>query len=219
MIENDRFTDEILKPRISVVVPAYCEQDNLPVLYESLKVYLDTLNERWEIIFVDDGSPDETWSVISSLNNKDERVKGLQFSRNFGHQYALFAGYSHAKGDAVICMDGDLQHPADLIPEMVAHWKNGYKIVDTVRKDQKELSFFKKFTSKVYYKLFAGLSGVNLEPGMADFRLIDKKVLETILQFHEQGLFIRGITSWVGFPRISIIINAVQDTAASHNIT
>lgn len=205
LIENNKTEyDNITKPLISVVIPAYCEEGNIPELYRLLTEHLDSLNKNWEIIIVDDGSHDKTWSVINSLNNKDGRVKGIQFSRNFGHQYALFAGYSHAKGDAVICMDGDLQHPPDLIPEMVAQWEKGYKIVDTVRKDQKELSFFKKFTSKVYYKLFAGLSGVNLEPGMADFRLIDKKVLETLLQFDEQGLFLRGIMSWVGFPRSSI---------------
>jgi len=194
----------LTKPKISVVIPAYCEQDNLPELYPSLAEHLNSTNETWEIIFIDDGSHDDTWGTISSISNSDSRVKGIQFSRNFGHQYALYAGYLHANGDAVICMDGDLQHPPDLIPEMVEQWKNGYKIVDTIRKDQHTVSIFKRYTSKVYYKLFAILSGVNLKPGMADFRLIDKQVLQALLKFDEEGLFIRGIMSWVGFPRTSL---------------
>jgi polyisoprenyl-phosphate glycosyltransferase len=191
-------------PDISVVIPAYFEEQNLPELYESLSHHLNNLGKSWEVILVDDGSGDRTWEVIMSLNLKDPNVKGIQFSRNFGHQYALYAGYLHAQGKAVICMDGDLQHPPDIIPEMVEKWEQGYKIVDTIRKDHEELSFFKKATSKVYYKIFSALSGVSLKPGMADYRLIDRQVLNTLLRFDEEGLFIRGIVGWIGFPRTSI---------------
>lgn len=191
-------------PDLSIVVPAYNEAGNLPKLAEELTKVLPTLGMTWEVIFADDGSKDATWETIEDLHRKDPRIKGLQFSRNFGHQYAVFAGLSSASGQAVICMDADLQHPPAVIPRLVEEWRKGSKIVNTIRVDANELPWFKTLTSRMFYKVFSFLSGVRLESGMADFRLIDRRALASILAFGEQGLFLRGIVQWVGFPTSSV---------------
>jgi polyisoprenyl-phosphate glycosyltransferase len=131
---------------------------------------------------------------------RDVRVKGLRLSRNFGHQYALFAGLANATGQAVITMDADLQHPPAAIPELLAHWRNGSKIVHTVRIDHRDTSRMKKITSRVFYRMFSYLSGINLSPGMADFRLLDRQVVDELLQLSEGGLFLRGLIHWLGYP-------------------
>jgi len=197
---EERNTDGRKTPMISIVIPAYNEEGNLFELYKDLQTHIEKIGESIEIIFVDDGSSDNTWQVITELQNIDKRVKGIQFSRNFGHQYALFAGLQYARGDAVITMDADMQHPPEMIPKLINEWKTGKKVVQTIRTDLKELSGFKKITSKLYYKIFSFLTGVKLEHGMADFRLLDRQVIESILSFREEGLFLRGIVQWVGYP-------------------
>jgi dolichol-phosphate mannosyltransferase len=193
-----------MAPELSVVIPSYNEQENIRELYKELKLHLDQLDESWELIFVDDGSKDKTWKLIKSLHIENQRVKGIQFSRNFGHQYALFSGLAVAKGNAVITMDADLQHPPSVIPELVDEWRKGSKIVNTVRQELDNLSGFKKLTSRLYYKVFSFLTGVHIQKGMADFRLLDRQVLKTILKFDEDGLFLRGIVQWLGFPSSSV---------------
>ncbi len=188
-----------MEPCLSVIVPVFNEEGNVRPLYEALSPVLSSLGMEWEIIFSDDGSTDGTWPAVSALNQSDERVKGLRLSRNFGHQYALFAGLSRATGDAVISMDGDLQHPPEVIPELVARWQAGDQIVHTIRKDEQPGNSFKKFTSQLFYRVFSYLSGVQMDPGMADFRLLDRAVLNELMQFREQGLFLRGIVNWVGY--------------------
>ena len=187
------------RPQLSLVIPAYNEDGNLHQLYLELMKVLPGLNIPWEIIFVDDGSVDKTWEEIQILHQKDQSIKGIRFSRNFGHQYALFAGLSQATGDAVIMMDADLQHPPDLIPKLIDEWRNGNKIVHTVRLNPEDFTLFKKITAKLYYKIFSFLSGVKIENGMADFRLLDRQVVDTILHLKEGGLFLRGLVQWVGY--------------------
>lgn len=202
--QNSKDLSPDSQPELSIVIPAYNEEGNIDRLYFELKNVLQALNMSWEIIFADDGSTDSSWEKIVSLNNKDTHVRAIRLSRNFGHQYALFAGLSHAQGRAVISMDADLQHPPQLIPELVEKWREGNKIVTTIRSDPEDFPFFKKITSKCFYRFFSFCTGVHIEPGTADFRLMDRDVLDCILQFREAGLFLRGIVQWVGYPSVSV---------------
>jgi polyisoprenyl-phosphate glycosyltransferase len=206
-------------PQLSIVVPAFNEEGNLPKLCSELEKVLPALNISYEIIFVDDGSTDGTWDTISSLHEADARVRGIQFSRNFGHQYAIFAGLSNARGRVVICMDADLQHPPAVIPELIEQWRNGSKIVNTVRVDADPLPAFKRVTSRLFYKIFSMLCGVRLQSGMADFRLFDRQALDKILSFGEQGLFLRGIVQWIGFPSSNVMFESPSRFSGSTKYT
>lgn len=190
--------------QLSIVIPAFNEQGNLRELYITLLPTLSDLSIPWEIIFSDDGSSDGTWQEIEDLHSQDSRVKGVQLSRNFGHQYALMAGLAQAQGKAIISMDADLQHPPSMIPALIEKWRQGYKIVHTRRLDPEEISRFKKWSSSLFYSIFSLLSGVPMESGMADFRLLDRQVLDEILQFQEDGLFLRGIVQWVGYQKTTL---------------
>lgn len=188
------------KPEISIVIPTYCEEGNIVELYEQLQLELSKIDvHSFEIIYVNDGSHDDSLRNIKELTTKDERVKFIHFSRNFGHQNALRAGLDFAKGDAVISMDADLQHPPELISTLIEHWRAGNKVVYTKRKDTNDLSFFKKLTSKMFYKLVNYLSETKLEEGTADFRLLDRSVVEALKNFNENNLFYRGIIPGLGF--------------------
>jgi dolichol-phosphate mannosyltransferase len=208
-----------LAPALSIVVPACNEADNLGKLVEELKKVLPMLDMTWEVIFVDDGSRDATWDTIETLHAEDARIKGLQFSRNFGHQYAVFAGLSNARGQVVICMDADLQHPPEVIPSLLSEWRKGSKSVNTIRVDIDKLPLFKRVTSRFFYTIFSFLSGVKLESGMADFRLFDRQALDAILSFREQGLFLRGIVQWVGFPTSNVVFDCPARFSGSTKYT
>jgi polyisoprenyl-phosphate glycosyltransferase len=191
---------------ISIVIPAYNEERNLEVLYANLREVLKSAiaEGEWELVFVDDGSSDGTWDTIGSLSAADVRVRGIRLSRNFGHQSALMAGLAAARGRAVIMMDADLQHPPSLLPQLLRKWREGFQIVHAVRRDPPNLSWFKRATSQLYYRLFAFMSGVEIEPGSADFRLLDRQVVDEVLKFEEEGLFLRGLVHWVGYATASV---------------
>lgn len=193
------------QPLVSVVVPAFNESENIPLLHERLAAVMDAAAPgKWELIFVDDGSRDATWSVISKLAAENPGIRGARLSRNFGHQYALMAGMEISRGNAVINMDCDLQHPVEMLPVLIEKWREGYKVVKTVRQDECEVGWFKRWTSRGFYRLFSYLSGVNLQPGMADFRLLDREALNELMRFREEGLFLRGLVEWIGFPSCAI---------------
>lgn len=190
---------------VSIIVPAYEEAANLELLYRKISESMATVTDlRFELIFVDDGSRDETWDVIQELHRADSRVKGVRFSRNFGHQAAVTAGYKYASGDAVIAMDADLQHPPELLPDMIAHWRDGFDVVSMVRERAAHEPVLKSLTSRGFYKVINLLSDVAIRPGVADFRLLDRKVVRQINKLKERGRFVRGLISWVGFRETTI---------------
>lgn len=184
---------------ISIVVPVYNEEDNLCPLYDRLSETLKALGLSYEIIMVDDGSSDRSAEIISNLNKNDNRVKLLGFSRNFGHMVALSAGLDHASGKAVITLDADLQHPPELIPKLVKKWKSGAEVVNTLRKETKGIGIFKNISARIFYWLMNRIAKIDLPANAADYRLIDKKVVEALKGMKERSRFLRGMIRWVGF--------------------
>ena len=193
-----------MKGKIAIVIPSFNEEGNIEVMVNSLHSVLQELPYEYELIFVDDGSSDKTLDTLKKLSLKDDKLFFIELSRNFGHQNALKAGVDIAKANAVITMDGDMQHPPELIPKLIHKWEEGYDVVYTRREDDQKVSYFKKKTSKSFYSLMNYLSEVNFEPGTADFRLMDEKVVEVFTDFSENELFIRGLVSWLGFKQYAI---------------
>lgn len=189
--------------KVSIIIPIFNEEGNVAIIAKTLVNILSNYPD-YEIIFINDGSKDQTLSKVKMVNKENSKIGFLSFSRNFGHQAALRAGLDYATGDCVISMDGDMQHPPELIPQLIDKWKEGYDIVYTRRKDDASISFFKKKTSQGFYKLINLLSDIEIDPGAADFRLVDKKVIAALRQIKEGNLFMRGMISWIGFEQFSI---------------
>ena len=190
--------------KIAIVIPAYNEVGNVEVMIQALHKVFETIPYSYEILFVDDGSKDETLQKIKDISVTDYKVFYIELSRNFGHQNALKAGVDTVIANAVITMDGDMQHPPELIPELIKKWEEGYDVVYTRREEDKNLSFLKKKTSSGFYKLMNKISEVEFEEGTADFRLLDEKVVKVFSNFNENELFIRGLISWLGFKQFAI---------------
>lgn len=188
--------------RISLVVPVYNERANLQALLAAIASAL--AGRDYEVIFVDDGSTDGTAEALAAFAATDARIVGICLSRNFGHQDALAAGLRYASGEAVVMLDGDLQHPPELIPEMVRLWCEGYNVVQARRRDTEGVSARKRWTSRLYYRLFRFLTGVALEEGESDFRLLDRRVVEEINRMGEGELFLRGLVAWMGYRRATV---------------
>ncbi len=184
--------------KISIVIPAYNEEENLREVAARVKEHLGGRYER-ELVFVDDGSRDNTQAVLRAMRAEDPDIHYVLLSRNFGHQSALRAGIDYATGDCIISLDADLQHPPYLIPELLGHWLAGYDIVYTQRREDKKLPWFKRQASAAFYQLMNKLSSVSFEPGTADYRLIDRRVAEVVRASPDVELFLRGFIHWVGF--------------------
>jgi glycosyltransferase involved in cell wall biosynthesis len=191
-----------IKPTLSLIVPVYNEADGLNEFYASLVKVLKSLDSKpsYEIIFCDDGSTDESQELLSDIADKDEDVKTILFSRNFGKESALSAGIAQASGEAIITIDGDGQHPVERISDFLAAWKEGAKVVIGIRKNSKGKPF-KKLESKLFYSLFNRLSSQKLIPGSTDFRLIDQSVQTAFLTLGESNRITRGLIDWLGFKR------------------
>ncbi|MDF2875139.1 MAG: glycosyl transferase family 2 [Sporomusa sp.] len=189
---------------ISIVVPVFNEQENLTVFYQEVCKYMDPLGYSYELIFIDDGSTDDTAGMLERLTQQDTRVKAVLLARNFGHQVALTCGLDYAKGDAVITMDGDMQHPPEMLPLLVRKWEEGFEVVQTIRVDTAGVSWLKRFTSSMFYRLINAMSDVHIVEGGSDFRLLDKKVVQTFHHFKEKARFIRGIIGDMGYRQAQV---------------
>ena len=189
---------------ISIVVPVYNEAENLPELYRRISAVMNYVHLSFELIFVDDGSTDRSLNIMFELSEKDKSVKIIQLSRNFGHQSAIIAGINYARGEAVIMMDSDLQHPPELIQKLIEKWQEGYEVVYTCRDKTEDAGFFKRITSRCFYILAYHLGEVNICAGAADFRLLDRSVVESLQAFGERSIFLRGIINWLGYRQAAI---------------
>ena len=190
---------------VSIVVPVYNEESVLPEFYRRTVSVMESIPEgAFEIIFVNDGSEDETPSIIKKLHQNDKRVKLISFSRNFGHQIAISAGLRYAKGDAVIIIDVDLQDPPELIPKMIDKWKDGYEIVYALREKREGEAFFKKITAYMFYRLLRIMTNEDLKNDSGDFRLLGRKAVNVFNQLNERNRYVRGLTHWIGFKQCQI---------------
>lgn len=192
------------KELLSVIVPVLNEETILPELYFRLKNILNTLPLAHEIVFVDDGSEDSTFSVLQSYAEKDSDIRVIRLSRNFGHQIAITAGMDYCRGDAVVIMDGDLQDPPEVIPKLVGKWGEGYDVVYAVRKKRKGERFLKLFTAFFFYRVIKRITRINIPSDTGDFRLMNRRALNEFLKMRESHRLIRGMVSWVGFKQTGI---------------
>ena len=202
---------------LSIVIPSFNEEGNIALIYNQIK---DAVNDfEYECFFVDDGSSDHTFKEIKKLAAEDSRVHGISFSRNFGHQTALTAGLQASKGDLVVMMDSDGQHPPKIINKLIEEQKKGFDIVNTQRLDTADASVFKNITSKYFYNILNLLSDVKIEAGSSDFRLMSRKAVDAFLQFEEKERFTRGLINWMGFKQSVIKYYAVERMSGKSKYT
>jgi polyisoprenyl-phosphate glycosyltransferase len=187
---------------VSVVAPMHDEAPTVARFHERVAAALE--GEAWELVVVDDGSRDATYAELAALAAADHRVRVVRLSRSFGHQAALTAGLEHARGDAVIMLDGDLQDPPEVIPAMLEHWRAGAEVVYAVRELRPGETPFKLVTARWFYRLFRRLADVDLVPDSGDFRLMDRRALDALLKMPERNRFLRGMTVWIGFSQIAV---------------
>ena len=190
---------ERIRPVYSVIAPVFNEKETLPHFYQRVVTVMDGLAEPFELIFVNDGSVDGSYSVLHELHKQDSRVHVLDFSRNFGHQIAISAGLDHSRGSAVVILDSDLQDPPEVIPEMVARWKEGAEVVYAQRATRAGETAFKLLTASAFYRLIERITSVHIPRDTGDFRLLDRSVVTALVSMREQHRFMRGLSAWVGF--------------------
>jgi dolichol-phosphate mannosyltransferase len=188
----------------SIIAPIYNELENIPELYRRVKEVMSAAGGTWELLLVDDGSTDGSTEAIRALARQDEHVRPLIFARNFGHQIAITAGWDHARGEAIVIIDADLQDPPEVIPELIAKWKEGYQVVYAVRAEREGETWFKKVTAAVFYRLIYMITDVKIPLDSGDFRLMDRKVVNVLKTMRERHRFPRGMSAWVGFRQVGV---------------
>lgn len=194
------------KKLITILVPAYNEEDVLNMLYERVSKIMNSLsNYNFEMLFINDGSTDKTLDILKELRKNDNRICYLNLSRNYGKEIAMIAGLDYSKGDAVIIIDADLQDPPELIPEMISYWEDGYDDVYAKRKSRKGETWLKKFTSKMYYKTLQSVTKIQIQKDTGDFRLLDRRCVEALKQFRESQRYTKGLFSWIGYNKKELL--------------
>jgi len=188
----------------SIVAPIYNEIENLHEFYRRIEEVMDSTNEDWELVLVDDGSTDGSTEKIRELAGSDNRVRPVIFARNFGHQIAVTAGLDYARGDAVVIIDADLQDPPEVILELAEKWREGFEVVYAVRAEREGESWFKKFTASLFYRIIFLITDVKIPLDTGDFRLLDRKVVDVMNSMRERHRFLRGMAAWVGFKQIGV---------------
>ncbi len=189
---------------VSIVAPAYNEEENLPHLCERVRSVMEGMGRDFELIIVENGSADRSLEILKDLRRKDGRIHYVSLSRNFGHQGALIAGLEHARGDVVISMDADLQHPPEVIPEMLKLWEAGYELVYTIKRENATQPFIRRLVNRQFYAFMSRASGLELTGGQSDFRLMDRKAVDALIRMPERNKFLRGLSRWIGFRQVGI---------------
>lgn len=192
------------RPTLSLVIPCFNEEEVVPELDRRLRLLLDTLGETWEVVFIDDGSKDKTLAMLEELARSEPRYRILSFSRNFGHQFAITAGVDHARGEAVVVMDADLQDPPEVVRDMIAKWRDGYDVVYGVRTKREGESLFKRVTAAMFYRTMRAMVGMDIPLDTGDFRLMGRKVVLALRALKEVHRFVRGMVVWVGFKQTAV---------------
>lgn len=196
---------------ISIVIPSYNEQDNIFPTYEAIHDILQKEHIDYEIIFIDDGSVDNTYVNIHQLSSLHENIKGLSFSRNFGKEAAIFAGLEAASGDCTVIMDCDLQHPPALLPRMYELWKQGYEVVEAIKTDRGKESGFHRMCANAFYRIISRLTRLDMK-NASDFKLLDRKAIDSLLIMPERTPFFRALSSWIGFRTIQVPFEVQERT-------
>ena len=201
------------RPLVSVVAPCHNEAPNLEPLHEAVTSHLGSTEWEYELVLVDDGSTDGSWPTICRIAQGDRRVHGVRLARSFGQQAAILAGLKLARGEAVVTMDADLQHPPAVIPVLVRHWLAGTPVVLTHRSDSADVGAFKRATSAIFYRIFSTLTGVPMAAGTGEFRLMDRRVVDYLLELQEGEYFLRGLIGWAGFRSVTVPFHAAPRLA------
>src|SRR5512136_1911776 len=193
-----------MKPQFSIVAPVYNESGNVAELYRRVKATMDEVGESWELILVDDGSTDGSTDRIRELAEQDQHIRPVIFARNFGHQLAVTAGLDYSRGNAVVMIDSDLQDPPEVIPDLIAKWREGYEVVYAIRTEREGETWFKLFTASLFYRVIYRITDVDIPRDTGDFRLLDRKVVNVLNQMRERHRFLRGMSVWVGFRQTGV---------------
>lgn len=193
-----------MPPCLSIVVPMHNESQNVQAFYDRVAGVLDGLGETWEIVCVNDGSRDDTLAQLTELHHRDPRVKVIDLSRNFGKEIALTAGLDHATGDAVIPIDADLQDPPELIPELLAKWREGYEVVNATRRSRQGETWVKKATANAFYRALEKMTSIRIPRNTGDFRLISRPAMDALRRLPERNRFMKGLFAWVGFRQATV---------------